>query len=241
MLPGCCPNMVRLSLVEMAINTPRCRRRTPGPRYTNLAVLPRIFGASMSLASSLCQAAILAALILAAAESVNGMPHTAAGRLHTLRPSASEAKQLSGRSPDPSDSAFQNSLHLSTALAGMIVLIVLEYSVNTVGYLLSRSWWRATDSILWILMGLISATWTAFIFLSAYIWEGNSDNPCSIDPSGAPCAARLAFAPWILNGVFLWWCVRLALHKIRLLICTYSSAMLRITPESVISRGHLAD
>jgi hypothetical protein len=188
----------------------------------------------MSLASSLCQAAILAALVLVTAESVNGMPHTAVGRLHTLRPSASEARQLSGRSPDPADSAFQNSLHLSAALAGMVVLIVLEYSVHAVGYLLSRAWWRATDSILWILMGLISATWTTFIFLSAYIWEGNSDNPCSKDPSGPFCATRLAFAPWILNGVFLWWCVRLALHRIRrLLLRTYSSAMLQITPESV--------
>jgi len=199
----------------------------PGPRYTNPAVLPRIFDVSMSLASSLCHAAILAALVLVAAESVNGMAHTAAGRLHTLRPSASEAKQLSGRSSDPADSAFQNSLHLSAALAGMIVLIVLEYSVHAVGYVLSRSWWRATDSVLWILMGLISATWTTFIFLSAYIWEGNSDSPCRKDPSGPFCATRLAFAPWILNGVFLWWCVRLTLHRIHRLICTYSSAMLQ--------------
>jgi hypothetical protein len=79
------------------------------------------------------------------------------GCYHTLHPSASEAKQLSGRSPDPVDSAFQNSLHLSAALAGMVILIVLDYSVHAVGYLLSRSWWRATDSILWILIGLISA------------------------------------------------------------------------------------
>ena len=124
------------------------------------------------------------------------------------------------------DASGNTALHLSAALAGIVVLVFLEYRINSDGYMLSRSCWVATDSLIWILMGLVDITLTAFIFLSAYIWEADGDNPCMVDPRGPDCSTRLAFVPWILNGVFLWWFLRHTIHRIhRVLLRLYSFAV----------------
>ncbi len=126
------------------------------------------------------------------------------------------------------DASFQSSLHISAALAGIILLVFLDYRLRTGGYLLSRSCWRASDSLAWIFMGLITGVWTSFIFVSAYLWEGAGDMPCRIEPGGPACGARLAFAPWILIGAWLWWFLRHSLHRIRgVVICRLSPPALK--------------
>lgn len=121
--------------------------------------------------------------------------------------------RLSGRASG--DSIFESSLHLSAALAGIVLLVFLEYRCRTGGYVLSRSCWSATDSLNWILMGLVAGVWTVFVFVSAYMWEGQGETPCRADPRGSACAARLAFVPWILDGVWLWWALRHGMHRLR--------------------------
>jgi hypothetical protein len=119
------------------------------------------------------------------------------------------------------DSEFQRSIHLSTSLAGMILMLFLHYHVRTFGYRLSRSFWLSTDNLLWVGMGVISTLWTILIVVSAALWENDNLTPCKNDSGGAKCAGRLAFAPWILNSAFLWWLARYGMHRIwRVIICT---------------------
>jgi len=119
------------------------------------------------------------------------------------------------RDPDSeADSDFQKSIHLSVSLASMIVLLVLMSRVRNHGYTLSRSPVHSTDSEMFIAMGLISFVWTAFILFSSWVFEDENSRPCREDPHSAKCAARLGFAPWILDGVFLWRFIHSLMHEI---------------------------
>lgn len=116
--------------------------------------------------------------------------------------------QLLHGEEDVSDVDFQKSVHLSVALAGMVLLLCFELHIRQQGYKLSRAWFKSTDDWMWIGMGVVSIVWTSTIFVSAWLWEENDSNPCRQDFRSAHCAGRLAFAPWILVGVFLWWLLR---------------------------------
>ena len=121
---------------------------------------------------------------------------------------------LHEKEEDVSDVDFQKSVHLSVALAGMVLLLCFELHIRQQGYKLSRSIRRSTDDWMWIGMGVVSTVWTAIIFVSAWAWEEDHSNPCRDDPNSGHCAGRLAFAPWILVGVFLWWSLRLVGQKL---------------------------
>lgn len=121
------------------------------------------------------------------------------------------------REETPPDSEFQKSLHLSTGLAGMVLLLVIQQHIKTYGYVLSRSKSHSTDFLMWIYMCIIAAIWTSLIFLSGWIFD--DEQPCvrkrcfrTQCPVLLPfwttfweCCTRIAFAPWILNVACLWW------------------------------------
>jgi len=54
---------------------------------------------------------------------------------------------------------------------------------------------------MWYLLGFSAAIWTTFVFLSAYVYQ---DKPCMTSDKWA-CWGRLAYVPWILITVFLFW------------------------------------
>jgi len=113
----------------------------------------------------------------------------------------------------PASSDFQKPVHISASFAGTALLVFTQHRINERGYLLSRTWWVATDSLMWIWMGFICAAWTFLVFFSAWKLELNDENPCKLDNKSFSCASRLAFTPWILDGVFLWWLVRFIIHR----------------------------
>src|SRR5204862_8263250 len=57
------------------------------------------------------------------------------------------------------DTEFQKSIHLSTSLAGMILLLILQYHIREHGYKLSRSFIHSTDNLALISMGILSGLW----------------------------------------------------------------------------------
>ncbi|KAH7232392.1 uncharacterized protein BKA55DRAFT_523738 [Fusarium redolens] len=87
---------------------------------------------------------------------------------------------------DKTELEFRNTFHLSTAICGSVLLLFWQYYVRHSGYTLSRRWWHSTDDVMWILMGLISISWTVIIPVSALYWDH--------------CAS--------IDGVFIWWAIR---------------------------------
>jgi hypothetical protein len=135
------------------------------------------------------------------------------------------------------DTEFQKSIHLSTSLAGMILLLILQYHIREHGYKLSRSFFYSTDNLAFISMGIVSGVWLMLIFLSAYIWEDDSLNPCREEPGGYKCLGRLAFVPWILIGVFLWWAAYYVAHRLtRILRRTFNPMHHDPEPRLIISK-----
>jgi len=117
--------------------------------------------------------------------------------------------------PEESDGDFKKSVHLSTALAGMVLLLFLQVHIRSHGYRLGRAFWTSSDNLMWVGMGVVSGLWTLLVFLSAWEWEHQGTTPCRTDPAGWKCAGRLAFVPWILDGVFWWWVLRYLWHRCR--------------------------
>lgn len=118
----------------------------------------------------------------------------------------------SPETPETPESDLRKPIYISAASASMIFLLLAQRSIHQRGYLLSRSWWVATDSVMWIWMGLAGGVWTLLVFLSA--WHIDDTNPCKLDIKSPACSARLAFTPWILDGVFLWWLIRVVLLQV---------------------------
>ncbi|KAK0702648.1 hypothetical protein B0H67DRAFT_499836 [Lasiosphaeris hirsuta] len=97
--------------------------------------------------------------------------------------------------PDEADGDFKKSVHLSTALAGMVLLLFLQSHIRSHGYRLGRSFWASSDNLIWVGLGVVSGFWTLLVFLSAWEWEYQGATPCRVDPLGWKCAGRLAFVP----------------------------------------------
>src|SRR6478609_3061567 len=112
---------------------------------------------------------------------------------------------------DKTELEFRNTFHLSTAICGSVLLLFWQYFVRHSGYTLSRRWWHSTDDVMWILMGLISISWTAIIPVSALYWDHCASIGIEVifrGWNGYEFWGRLAFSPWILDGVFVWWAIR---------------------------------
>ncbi|KAK1751027.1 hypothetical protein QBC47DRAFT_406285 [Echria macrotheca] len=91
--------------------------------------------------------------------------------------------------PEEVDSDFKKSVHLSTALAGMVLLLFLQFHINSHGYRLGRAFWASSGNFMWVGMGVIGGLWTMLVFLSAWKWEATT--PCMDDPGGSKTFARI--------------------------------------------------
>ncbi|KAH8890001.1 hypothetical protein GQ53DRAFT_186420 [Thozetella sp. PMI_491] len=111
------------------------------------------------------------------------------------------------------DVEYQSSIHLSAAIASTVVLLLLQYHIRQHGYKLSRTWYRSTDCQMWVAMGSVSLFWTILVLHSALIWEDYGSTPCRESFRSWECAGRLAFTPWILNGMVFWWVLRYIFHR----------------------------
>ena len=103
---------------------------------------------------------------------------------------------------------FSSSFHLSIALSGSLLLIVSLLRVKQYGYTLSRRWYRSTDDLMWLFMGFIVLIWSIFVPISTLAWddcEGLYHLQTPTEWQGYQFWGRMAFVPWLLDGVFLWW------------------------------------
>jgi hypothetical protein len=162
---------------------------------------------------------------------VDGVPLDGAVHGRTTTPILNSTANVTGHFTsvvDPylaADTDFQKSVHLSTSLAGMILLLLLQFHIREHGYKLSRSFIHSTDDLAFIGMSIVSGGWLMLIFLSAYIWEDGGLNPCREEPGGYQCLARLAFVPWVLVGVFLWWAAYYLAHRLTRILRRMSNLM----------------
>ncbi|KAJ5414901.1 hypothetical protein N7509_000235 [Penicillium cosmopolitanum] len=135
-----------------------------------------------------------------------------------------------------SDADFEKSLHLSVALAGMVVRLIIQVHIKKNGYALSWRWLHSSDFMVWVAMGVVMVFWTTFEFLSAWLFEdtvhacirrckdpcpektaANScieacANPCPRKRRVLPYFARLVFVPWFLIAAFTWWALSYLLY-----------------------------
>lgn len=103
---------------------------------------------------------------------------------------------------------FSSSFHLSIALSGSLLLIAVLLWVRQNGYTLSERWYCSTDDIMWIVMGLIIIPWSIVLPISTLKWDDCGGKYHLQTPTGwqdYQFWGRMAFAPWLLDGIFLWW------------------------------------
>uniref|UniRef100_A0A8H7K5E1 Uncharacterized protein n=1 Tax=Bionectria ochroleuca TaxID=29856 RepID=A0A8H7K5E1_BIOOC len=135
---------------------------------------------------------------------------------------------------------FSSSFHLSLALTGSLLLIFSLLWVKQHGYTLSERWYRSTDDMMWLLMGFIIIPWSIALPISTLEWddcEGVYHFQTPTGWKGYQFWARMAFAPWLLDDVFLWWFID------RFVLFSYRAAkgqnLRRINPSPLLSLKEL--
>ncbi len=185
-------------------------KMTSQDRFTNF--LPAVQGGATF--TCIC---ILCILLHSTRTLAAPIPATSSHASSTLvqPPDSSIAQQQPKLIPRAQDVEYQKSLHLSASIASTVLLVFVQYHVSKHGYKLSRSWYRSTDHLIWLTLGVISLFWTILVVHSAAIWESYGSTPCRQNARGWECAGRLAFTPWVLDGVFCWWMIKLLSHRFR--------------------------
>lgn len=97
----------------------------------------------------------------------------------------------------------EKGLHQAAALAAMTLLITAHRAVMNTGFTLRARGW-STDFTTALTIGLITSAWTLLVVVSG-VFLG--DRPCRQDLE--QCVARLAYAPWIIQVLFVFWAVAL--------------------------------
>lgn len=100
--------------------------------------------------------------------------------------------------------SLQQGLHQSAALAAMTLLITAHRAIMNTGFTLRRRGF-CTDVISVFTIGVITCLWTFLVALSSLVL---GDKPCL--ESLEPCAARLAYVPWIMLILFIFWLIAYA-------------------------------
>jgi hypothetical protein len=102
--------------------------------------------------------------------------------------------------------SVDNSLHQSVALAAMTLLITAHRAIMNTGFTLRR---RAlpTDALISLTVGSIATLWTTLVIISG-VFVGQQ--PCRSAVEG--CLTRLAYAPWMLQTLFVFWGVAFLLE-----------------------------
>ena len=109
--------------------------------------------------------------------------------------------------PGWDEAEFQKSLHLSIAIAGMIILAFMLFHVRNSGYVISESKYWSTDFHMWVLMLAVSVLWTLFTILTGWYLEDRSRRYCTEAYWFGLyfCLGRFVFVPWILLLACLRW------------------------------------
>jgi hypothetical protein len=110
-------------------------------------------------------------------------------------------KNLEGRASSFSQVQVEHGLHQAAALAAMTLLITAHRGLMNTGFTLRRKG-LSTDTLISLTIGALTSIWTVLVVISGlYLGE----EPCQ---SGfETCAARLSYAPWIMQIFFLFWVV----------------------------------
>lgn len=131
------------------------------------------------------------------------------GRSYDL-PEVKMSATKSRRDVSFSSISVDNGLHLSVALAAMTLLVTAHRSIMNTGFTLRR---RAlpTDALIALTVGLISTTWISLVIVSG-VFIGQP--PCRNSVEG--CLARLAYAPWMIQILFVFWGIAFFLELLHL-------------------------
>ncbi|KAH8672896.1 hypothetical protein BGZ60DRAFT_514475 [Tricladium varicosporioides] len=118
-----------------------------------------------------------------------------------------DAERATASRPGADEPEFQKSLHLSIAVAGMIILAFQLFHLRSEGYIISRKKSCSTDFRMWSLMLGVSIVWTAFSILTGWYLENKVRRYCRKEHWFGLwyCLGRLAFVPWILLLAGLTW------------------------------------
>ncbi|KAF2247449.1 hypothetical protein BU26DRAFT_552188 [Trematosphaeria pertusa] len=103
------------------------------------------------------------------------------------------------RATETSESGPEGGLHQAAALAAATLFITAHRAVMNSGFTLRRKG-LSTDAIIVFTIGTLTTCWTGAVILSGVFFD---DRPCRQD--WEQCVARMVFAPWILQVLFLFW------------------------------------
>jgi hypothetical protein len=92
-------------------------------------------------------------------------------------------------------------LHQAAALAAMTLLFTTHRSISNIGFTLRREG-ISTDTYIVLIVGLVALAWTTLVVISGVFLQ---DRPCR--QGFRQCAARMAYVPWILVILFLFWLI----------------------------------
>jgi hypothetical protein len=94
---------------------------------------------------------------------------------------------------------LDNGLHQAAALAAMTLFITAHRAIINTGFTL-RQKGLSTDALISLVVGTITCIWTVLVIISGIFI---SDRPCRA--SFETCMARLAYVPWMIQIVFIFW------------------------------------
>ncbi|KAF2454906.1 hypothetical protein BDY21DRAFT_381168 [Lineolata rhizophorae] len=100
-----------------------------------------------------------------------------------------------------SEVEIEHGLHQAAALASMTLLITAHRAIMNTGFTL-RQKGLSTDAIISLTIGGLTCIWTTLVIVSALFLD---EQPCR--HGFQQCAARLAYVPWIIQIVFLFWLI----------------------------------
>jgi len=111
---------------------------------------------------------------------------------------------MSKRATSFSSFSVENGLHQAAALSSMTLLVTAHRAIMNTGFTLRRHG-LSTDAFVALAVGVIATIWSALVIASG-VFIGQ--RPCL---SGVEvCLARLAYAPWMMSLLFVFWAVAYA-------------------------------
>jgi hypothetical protein len=106
---------------------------------------------------------------------------------------------LEKRAASFSQVQLDNGLHQAAALAAMTLLITAHRAIINTGFTL-RQKGLSTDALISLVVGTITCIWTALVIISGLFIR---ERPCRA--SFEACMARLAYVPWMIQVLFIFW------------------------------------
>ncbi|KID81154.1 hypothetical protein MGU_11466 [Metarhizium guizhouense ARSEF 977] len=119
----------------------------------------------------------------------------------------------------------EQGIHQGVALAATTLLFILHRAIKNGGFTIGRGL-RSTDLLLSLGIGVISSVWAGVVFASGFL---SGSKPCTVSVS--KCLARFAYAPWILELIFVFWIVAYLVE-----LSTLRSANTHISSDSQASK-----